>query len=245
MVALAVSGIWAYAQRKWLSGPGGWWHSDAGHIVITAVGVLVSAITPIVQSYHGGFHGFPWVALCWAAVGGLLNALAAANASVPMGEKAPMHPGAKMLLPFLLLGTLAISGCVGATALGRCELGHLPQTLQSLIAAVASIASQPGNYVEDLTQLGIQVGPEQVDCVAAAIAAEASKPKGTHHPMLTMTRDHLNEYLATRRARGANLKCPPVYERAVATGSWVPAGPPGPLERAERIEHEVRVDGEL
>lgn len=88
----------------------------------------------------------------------------------------PLPPPPSMLLPFLLgvslLGLgIAASGCTpGGKALGACELGQLPQVLQSVIAKVAAIVAQPSGWENDLEQLGIQVGPGQLSCVEQAIA---------------------------------------------------------------------------
>lgn len=92
MIGTVLAAGWAYLQRKLFSKPGGLWNSDFGHGLITLIGAVLNAVIPIVQQYNGGLHGFPWVALAWAAVGAVTTFLAAANASVPFGEAPPKHP---------------------------------------------------------------------------------------------------------------------------------------------------------
>ncbi len=107
---------------------------------------------------------------------------------------------------------LVMSGCAGGAAFGKCELGKLPQTLQSIIAAVAAIAAEPGGYVQDLERLGTQIGPAQLDCIVSALIADTSAPKGYRRqkepePWVATLRSHLQEYLNHRRAKGAKLEC--------------------------------------
>jgi hypothetical protein len=77
----------------------------------------------------------------------------------------------------VLMGILTV-GCgakmnAAGSALGDCELGKLPNTLQTVIADVAGILLSSGNehWQTDLTGLGVQVGAQQLDCVVQAVGA--------------------------------------------------------------------------
>lgn len=107
--------------------------------------------------------------------------------------------GASVLLPFVLF---AFTGCAGGKVFGRCELALLPQTAQSLVAAVAGLASQSEGYVEALIQLGKEIGPGQIACVAQAIAADQQAKAKT--PAMVA---HLGEYLATAHKLGIKAAC--------------------------------------
>ena len=80
-----------------------------------------------------------------------------------------------VLLPFAFIAALglALPACntPGGQALKQCELGSLPQTLESVVAEVLAIALNTASVVTDLEGLAGKVGPSQLSCVAQAVEA--------------------------------------------------------------------------
>lgn len=109
-------------------------------------------------------------------------------APVPLegAEVKVRQPGSKgfvslgLLMMLALLGfLLALSGCAWV----KCELGKLPQTLQTVIPAVVSAVSDRdnGEWKGDLTEMSKALAPGQFDCLIKALAAAeaGSGPKAT------------------------------------------------------------------
>lgn len=98
-----------------------------------------------------------------------------------------------------------LSGCAGGPVFGSCLKNVAAPDAEAVVTAVVEIASNPTGYIEALIELGKQLGPNVVSCVAKAIAAdEAAKAAKPHHEVV---RAHLNEYLGVMQAHGAKLSC--------------------------------------
>lgn len=155
-------------------------------------------------------HGLTKASVLPAIFGALVVAF---TQSKPTGKDNGGTSAASAMLPFLLASSLLLTACPGAVAFGKCELAKLPSTLSAVVASIASIASQPAGYVQDLKDLGQKVAPDQIDCVAIALAAEAQK--AGHPTWRGNMATHLREYLNVRRQEGAKLSCDPTFIRDV------------------------------
>lgn len=84
-----------------------------------------------------------------------------------------------MRLTIVLLSLLA-SGCAtaGGKAFRDCELGQLPAIEEAAIAEVSSIISTgTSDWESQLMNVGISIGPGQLDCILKAIVAAWTAPK--------------------------------------------------------------------
>jgi hypothetical protein len=74
-----------------------------------------------------------------------------------------------------ILLSLPACGPQGAAigqSLKTCELGSLPSALESVIADVTAILfGGQTSWQDQLTQLGVQVGKEQLNCVVSAVGS--------------------------------------------------------------------------
>lgn len=205
MVGAAALG---YLMRR-LSPGGGFLHSNLGHLVITGAAGALSTAAQVIQT-----KGFNWMALAFGLLGAVSGFLGASNSSTPLGEPAPLARklpslegasvvprGSKAML--ILLALFAFwPGCTpGALALGKCELNALPQTLESVLVGIASIAAQPTGALGDLEQLGQGLAPGQFSCAVQAVQAALAKqvPKGEASPLLQLQLKNLGEYLTKHK----------------------------------------------
>ncbi len=123
MFGMVIALGWGYLSRK-LGTAQGFFQTNWGHGIITLCGAVIGAGLPVIQAYKGGIHGFPWAALAWAALGAGTSFFSALNPSLTYSGASklpdklagaevrlppPIRPG--MLLPFLLIGALAVQGC--------------------------------------------------------------------------------------------------------------------------------------
>lgn len=128
----------------------------------------------------------------------------------PASSAPPASTKLNVLLPLALMAALS-SACAGWPVFKNCLKDQEVHDGQALFAAVISLASAPTGYVATLLQLGAEVGPGAIDCVALALVADAkTNPKLAK---LAATLQHLEEYLHARAARGATFDCkdPGVY----------------------------------
>jgi len=138
-------------------------------IALWLIATVNASITATIQGLQS--HAFSWVTVEHFAIAGALSALAQANPS--------QVATAAKVLAFALFMPFACA-TPGGAALGACELGQLPNTAQSVIAAVVSIALTAGaDWATQLKTLGGQVGPAQLNCAVAAVEAwlEGQVPK--------------------------------------------------------------------
>jgi hypothetical protein len=115
----------------------------------------------------------------------------------------------------LLSAFMALSGCktAGGQAFVACELNHLPQTEESVIADVASIITAGSiGWQQQLLQLGVSVGPSQLACIEQAILAAWTASKGEPTPERIMAIRRLQTALATHPAKA----CAPLKSRYIA-----------------------------
>jgi len=91
MIGVALASLAAYGVRQ-VSAKYTFFHSGVGAGVLTLLGSIISAVTPVIQA-----HGFAWAALAWAAVGAVTSFTATLNPSVPLGTPAPSSPLARQL----------------------------------------------------------------------------------------------------------------------------------------------------
>ena len=97
-----------------------------------------------------------------------------------------------------------VAGCAtpGGAALGKCELGMLPQASESTIADVSAIAAAGGdNWESSLTGLGASLLPGQLSCAIEAIVAAWSARKGEPSPERKAALQRLQAYQAAHPAK--------------------------------------------
>lgn len=148
-------------------------HTQLGALAIAGITMVLGAIEPVLQT-----RGFDKTALAWAGLNGLLSFFTTGNPSVTPDNqsKKPDPPGivrAMMPLAFGAALGFTIFGCQtpGGKALKDCEMNALPQTLESVLADVILIATNPASVAADLVDLAKKIGPDQVACASQAWAA--------------------------------------------------------------------------
>jgi hypothetical protein len=93
-------------------------------------------------------------------------------------------------------------GTAGGQALGKCELGQLPQSSQATISDVTAIAMAGGsNWQDQLEGLGAALLPGQLECAIAAVAAAWATSHGELTPARAAALQRLHQYLAAHPAR--------------------------------------------
>jgi hypothetical protein len=178
--------------------------SATNHFFRTPVGQLLFAFLTGAAgcvSHAVQTHGLQKAAVAYAVLGFAASFFATSSTDKP-GD------GDVLKIVLFLLLPATMNGC----AFGRCELNHLPQTLQSVVVEVVAVASQPSNYVEDLASLARQLAPGQVDCVAEAIVDAVKKPGAVRATAAVV--QHLREYLDAQKALGAKVACEGAPRRA-------------------------------
>jgi hypothetical protein len=216
MIAIGVATLLSFGARK--AAPSSTFlHTAWG---ATLLAFLSTAGTVAVQAFTA--HGFSKKTLISALFAAVMSFASTADPK-PVAAKLPA------LLFFVAL-SLGATGCPW----GTCELGKLPQTLQSVVASVVAIVSNSSTYVDDLITLGKEIGPGQVDCVAQALADAGTPVKGMRveqQPWAAKNIGRLKEYLVLRKSQGAKL-CDPREQKMVrhAGGLWAHVGPPGPAK---------------
>lgn len=221
LLGVGIASLAAYGIRK-LSAAYTFFHSGFGAGVLTMLGMVISAVIPVLQS-----HGLSWTMMAWAAAGAFTSFTATLNPSTTADDppaKSPAARGmditAKTVLPFLflpLVAALALPGCktAGGKALAACELGQLPQAEQTVIADVTSIIVASGsNWQGQLETIGASLAPGQLNCLLVAIAAAWSSSHGELSTERTAAVVRINAYLAAHDGAKA---CAP-KSRAAAEG---------------------------
>lgn len=196
---LTVSGLIAlvYGIRKFsgkLGKVGEFFNSDkGGSVLVVIVGVLMSLLTSLKTgvklSYQSVINGVVAGALssgvrniAWdwikPADGKFMRKKKTASNEPPASSAPPATPSATPpTVPpaaiLLVLVFLGIGGCAtsGGAALGACELGKLPQTIQSAIACAISAAgsAQSGDAQPALDACVGGLGGEQAGCLMGAV----------------------------------------------------------------------------
>lgn len=203
LLALMVLVIASWAVRKYTNIA--FFHTAAGAAVM---GIFSAVVPGVIQAI---LHGANLAAIEAAAAGAVFSFFASDNPSNSTAQqslvvKAMRTKSAAMVL--LFAGLFLGSGCTpGALALGKCELNALPQTFESILVGITSIAAQPGaNAVADLEQFGQSVGPSigptQFNCAVQAVevALKAKTVKGQESPVLVTQIKNLDDYLAKHPA---------------------------------------------
>ena len=101
MLGLVFANVMAYVTRKVLPAYT-FFHTNAGAVVLGAMGAVTTSVTPIFQS-----GSVTWIALAWAAAGGVSSFFSALNPSTTSDDPPAKSPasklGAQLILPVLLL----------------------------------------------------------------------------------------------------------------------------------------------
>lgn len=202
LASLALIGV--IALVRWLAPKlhgrlGTWLNTDRGATVLTIVLGILGAVATTIGAWKA-----PDLKLLLTTVFTTVFAPGTYVLVKRLISPSDAKSGAGSTLA-LLLGLSLASGA-GGCAWAKCELGKLPQTAEAIIASVVAIASNSSNAVNDLIDLGKQIGPGQVDCVVEALAANgapaSARAQSAWSPVM-MT--NLRMYQALRRSQGAQL----------------------------------------
>ena len=179
------------------------WTSILGYIAaaLSALGTMRA----LVERFQGktateADHALGYLCdvLAFVARNGQRGVLGAINLplwpSMPAKPAAPTQParGSILLGVMLVIAIfgMLLAGCAtpGGAALGKCELGSLPQATEPVIAAAGAILGNTSdiNWVQDLSLLAPLAGG-QINCIIAAITAAAMAQMPAHgeaSPML-------------------------------------------------------------
>lgn len=153
----------SYCLRRFAA-PSSYLHSAEAQWLIAGGSTLLAAATKTIE-----LGGLSWVAMQPALIAAAMSWLAQDNPSIKALSKT--KPDLNLVPLFLIMG-LGMSACAGGMAFGKCELGLLPQTLQGVIADVSATVANSSTWEAGLAALGLKIGPDQLNCVVQAIAAD-------------------------------------------------------------------------
>lgn len=108
----------------------------------------------------------------------------------------------KRLLAIALLATaLTLSACAtpGSAAFWGCEFGKGPQIVQTAVSAI-SAALVGATWEQELTDIGKDLAPGQLDCIVAAVVA-STQGKHMLSPSGVTLVDHGRAWLAKHPAK--------------------------------------------
>lgn len=184
----------------------GFWHSPLGHGLLVAFGALIGAGTSFLA--NGQWTKQAAIAALTSAAGAFAGAWRTSGKDPSTATATtPVITQAKALLPLAFALLLTVAGC--KTTLGKCLLGGLPATLETVVADVLSAIYSPSSVVSDIE--GIGTTPD-VACVVAAveqyIASKTAGPSGTVKPAsLSPQYEHALDVLHQYMARHPATAC--------------------------------------
>lgn len=189
----------SYAARRFAP-QGQFFHTAAGAFVLSLVTTSASVAASVIQT-----NGLNAQAIVNAIVGGVLSLLATANPSVPIGQTAPLamkkrpESGRASMETVLLLSCLALAGCAGLQAWKVCELGKLPQAVQSVIPTIVTDLGgvDSATAITQVENIGAGLLPDQISCIVQAIAADMATPavKGEPSPLVATVQKNAGAFL--------------------------------------------------
>ena len=214
-----VAAVIAQAATFTLKRVSAWWffHTAVGSIVLAFLSGALGAVGPVVQT-----KGFDRYAIIFAVLNFALNFFTTGNATnaaaveavkarrvrtTPGGSVGAAKQSALFGLGLVLFMGLGAPTCSpGAQALGACELGKLPQTLETVVATVVAIAADPNSTETDLVSAGKNFAPGQLDCAVAAVSAWLDSQVPSHGQVkleYVAMQSKLRAYLATHAVKHA------------------------------------------
>ncbi len=181
-LGLAIATIGSYLTRK-LSAEYTFFHTGAGAVVLGVLGSIISSVTPILQS-----STVTWIALVWAAIGGVTSFFAALNPSSTKDDppaKSPLaRPGsaanpppppirAGALLPLLLIPLSLLIGCPAHISPNVKAFGAAYGTCMEAkgIAVAPSVAEEAWNDLNNGSASAVIVG--QLEALAGKAGQDA------------------------------------------------------------------------
>ncbi len=217
MIGLALANITAYLTRK-VAPEYHFFHTAWGSAVLALLGAVITSVTPIFQS-----GSVTWVALAWAAVGGVSSWFSTLNPSTTTADPPVKSPAAKLgaqVLPLVFIA-LAISACAHLTPDEKAFGAAYGSCMEAKgLAAAPGVAGEVWNdlntgtnqaaIVAQLEALGAKAGTDAVSCAVSSWLGSATtaarNPAG-----VDAAKQFLGKKTTTRRNRHAALSPPCGY----------------------------------
>jgi hypothetical protein len=165
----------------------GFWHTNGGHVVLTAIGAVVGALSSFVA--QGVFTKDALIAAIAGAVGAFGGAWKT-DGKVPENGVAVSPPPppitkAAMLIPFLFFALASCATTSGETIktvgldVAKCALGEVPKTVSDLIPEVTgAINGSAVDWSSELTKLEGQ-GVDFALCAIEFVVHDLTKQANT------------------------------------------------------------------